>query len=386
MNKKKHILFLCSWYPNKTDPTNGNFVEKHAQAAALFNQVSSLSVFSAYITEKTKTECNHEKGVYNVIVYYKKVANNAPIISSVLKLKAYFSALNHGYKTIVKNQSKPDLVHVNVVYTIGLFALILKYLKKIPFVVTEHWTAFLPNGYAVSPLTKLISKIIFNQAAMVIPVSKDLKNALIKLGVKTNFKVISNVVDATKFKVKKINTNTIKQILHISTAKDDHKNISGILRAIKELSLLRTDFKLLVVSDGDLHEHINYAKKMGILNEFVFFENTKTTEEISELMQQSDFLLLFSNYENFPCVIAEALVTGLPVVSSNVNGIPEHVNSENGILVLPRDETGLLEALKNMLDNYKNFKPESLRAYGMEHFSYENIGKKFHAIYQNIAN
>ena len=385
VDKKKHILFLCSWYPNKTDPTNGNFVQKHTEAAALLNQVSSLSVFSDHIEENIKIDCKSENGIYNVIVYYKKVSSNIPFYSAFLKAKRYFSALYNGYNTIVTKQSKPDLIHVNVVYTIGLFALILKYLKKIPFVVTEHWTAFLPNGYSVSRLTKFISKIIFNQAAMVIPVSEDLKNALIKLGVKTNFEVISNVVDQTKFKIKQINTNEIKQMLHISTAKDDHKNISGILRVLKALSLQRKDFKLLIVSDGNLQEHIDYASKLGIFNELVFFEDTKTTEEISELMQQSDFLLLFSNYENFPCVIAEALVTGLPVVSSNVNGIPEHVNSENGILVKPRDESGLLEALNKMLNNYQNFKPESLRTYGIKHFSYEEIGKKFDAIYQSIS-
>lgn len=217
------------------------------------------------------------------------------------------------------------------------------------------------------------------------PVSEDLKNALIKMGVSNNFQVVSNVVDINKFKIKAINHHQTKQLLHISTAKDDHKNISGILRVTKKLSESRKDFKLLIVSDGYVNDHINYAKSLGIFNEYVFFESTKTTEEISFMMQQSDCLLLFSNYENFPCVIAEALVTGLPVVSSNVNGIPEHVNSDNGILVKPKDEKGLLKALNTMLDNYQNYKPELLRAYGIKHFSYEEVGKKFDEIYQNTA-
>lgn len=39
------ILALCSWYPNDFNPTLGNFVKKHAEAASLYNDVVSLSVF-----------------------------------------------------------------------------------------------------------------------------------------------------------------------------------------------------------------------------------------------------------------------------------------------------------------------------------------------------
>ena len=44
MNKKIKVLFISSWFPNRIHPANGDFVERHAQAAALYNEVAVLYV------------------------------------------------------------------------------------------------------------------------------------------------------------------------------------------------------------------------------------------------------------------------------------------------------------------------------------------------------
>ena len=69
--------------------------------------------------------------------------------------------------------------------------------------------------------------------------------------------------------------------------------------------------------------------------DIVSFHATKTTNEIADMISSSHGLLMFSNYENFPCVIAESMMSGKPIISSNVNGIPEHVLPEFGVLVNP---------------------------------------------------
>ncbi|HQV61525.1 MAG TPA: hypothetical protein PLG08_12150, partial [Chitinophagaceae bacterium] len=43
MSRKK-ILWLCSWYPAKTDPYNGDFIQRHARAAALYNDIYIIHV------------------------------------------------------------------------------------------------------------------------------------------------------------------------------------------------------------------------------------------------------------------------------------------------------------------------------------------------------
>ena len=138
-----------------------------------------------------------------------------------------------------------------------------------------------------------------------------------------------------------------------------------------------------IVSDGDieyakvLHEELGNGK-------CVDFHSTKTTFEIAQMISSNDALLMFSNYENFPCVIAEAMMSGKPVISSNVNGIPEHVHKENGILVEPRDEEALFNAIQAFLSGEVNFDSMQIRSYALEHFSYRQVGEKFTNTYRSI--
>jgi glycosyltransferase involved in cell wall biosynthesis len=141
--------------------------------------------------------------------------------------------------------------------------------------------------------------------------------------------------------------------------------------------------ELDIVSDGDTNYAQNLSLQLG-LNEMVRFHNTKTTSEVAAMLGQSDALLMFSNYENFPCVIAEAMMSGKPVLSSNVNGIPEHVNETNGILVSPRDEVALAQAIKDWHNGKKRFSDLEIRKYAEEHFGYRSVGKKFDEVYREV--
>jgi glycosyltransferase involved in cell wall biosynthesis len=120
------------------------------------------------------------------------------------------------------------------------------------------------------------------------------------------------------------------------------------------------------------------------LDSVINFYPTKTTEEIAEMISSNDALVLFSNYENFPCVIAESFMCGVPVISTKVNGIPEHVNSSNGILVNRRDEKELLQALKDFLEGKFTFNPIELRNYAIKHFSYEEVSLKYDEVYEQV--
>jgi glycosyltransferase involved in cell wall biosynthesis len=83
-------------------------------------------------------------------------------------------------------------------------------------------------------------------------------------------------------------------------------------------------------------------------------------------------------------VIAEAMMSGKPVLSSNVNGIPEHVNETNGILVSPRDEESLAQAIIDWYFGVRSFSDLEIRKYAEEHFGYRSVGKKFDEVYREV--
>jgi len=162
--------------------------------------------------------------------------------------------------------------------------------------------------------------------------------------------------------------------------------MTGILNVMNKLSRIRKDFSLHIISDGNQQPFIEKAMQLSLNDKFVFFHGAKKTMEVAEMMKRSDFLLLFSNYENLPCVIVEAYSCGLPVVSTDVGGISEHLTEKHGLLIKPGDEEALLHTLENMLDHVHEYDREFLHEYAEKNFSYENVGKKYFDVYSEIIN
>jgi glycosyltransferase involved in cell wall biosynthesis len=93
---------------------------------------------------------------------------------------------------------------------------------------------------------------------------------------------------------------------------------------------------------------------------------------------------MFSFYENMPCVVLEALCTGIPVIATTVGGIPEIIGKENGILINPGKERELLNAMKEMIRNYHLYDADFISRQATEQFSYEVVGKEISDIYQSV--
>ena len=389
MNIKLNILFLSSWYPNRVLPTLGNFVQKHAEAVALRSNVTALFVCSdANIKEKYEIVETNTNGVHAINVYYKKVEHHFPFISHLQKANRYLNAHFKGLQVVKKRMGKIDLVHHNILYPAGIIAWYLKTFRGIPYIITENWTGYLPSkNTKIGWLQRSLSKMIARNAERITPVSKDLEDAMKHHGLDGEYEIIYNVMDTRLFypladkKVK----DKIK-IIHISTLDDAHKNISGMLRVTEKLSKLRNDFEIWFIGDGDSTPHIKTATDLNVLNKFAFFDGTKTTSEVAEIMRNADCFLLFSNYENLPCVMVEALASGIPVVSSTAGGIPEHISEKLGCLVKPRDEDALLLVIKTAIEHIKEGKydPKELNKYAVDNFSYEKVGDRFLSLYQRI--
>jgi L-malate glycosyltransferase len=382
MSKKLNILFLASWYPNNLLPFNGNFIQKHAQAVSKFCNVSVLHIIAQNQDEKFKIDTTENNGVYEVIVYYKKINGNSPI-HNLLKLKRRHQAHKIGFENIIKQVKQIDLTHLNVVFPAGSFALYLKKKFNIPFIISENWTALLENTPTqLGTITKKIVQKTLDNADALCPVSEDLKQALQKLTANPNYQIVPNVVNTNTFIFKEHSTEN--KILHISNLKDEHKNITGILDTIKELSKTRNDFFITIAGNGDYHFFNQYALKIGIPKNLFTIEGAKTIEEVAQLMQSHNLFLLYSNYENLPCVISEALVTGIPVLTSKAGGTAEMITDENGIVVPPKNNKILLEKLNYMLDNLANYNCKEISKNGIDIYSYEAVGKQFLAIYTKL--
>ena len=71
---RKKILWLCSWYPNKIEPFNGDFIQRHARAASLYDDIYVIHVAADAFKTASKDEkvINKAEGLIEHFVYYKR--------------------------------------------------------------------------------------------------------------------------------------------------------------------------------------------------------------------------------------------------------------------------------------------------------------------------
>ncbi len=386
MNKeRKHIVFLARWYPHRYDPMFGLFVQRHAEAAALFNDITVVYCHACERLQDNKTTRQqakkfeivrtNENNVDTIRVYYNKPKNK--ILSLIRFYRANMKAL--------KLCEKPDLIHVHILTRLGVIAWIQKKLHKTPYIITEHWSRYLPGNDFGGFLRKLFTKIVVRNAETVTTVTENLAIAMKNHELKNdNYVVLPNVVNLDMFHINKKNTDAtshIPTIIHISCFEDKSKNISGLLESLKIIDDKGIDFQCKLIGEGmDLDLMKEKAKELQLINK-VSFTGLLQGQALADELSSGDFLVLSSNYENMPVVILEALASGLPVVSTNVGGIKEMIDDTKGILVEPRNKETLAEAMIKMIETHKNYDANYLRNSVIEKYGYESVGRFLSRLY-----
>src|SRR5947207_14726844 len=70
--KRKKILWLVSWYPNKTDPFDGDFIQRHAKVAALYHDIHVLFIKQSESREEAEKAWNGANNLSEQIIYLPK--------------------------------------------------------------------------------------------------------------------------------------------------------------------------------------------------------------------------------------------------------------------------------------------------------------------------
>ena len=145
MNKKIHTLFLPKWYPNKFNNLLGIFTYKHALSASQSNKVSVVYVCKDSSLDKTfNISNNYSNGINEVIVYFKP--SKFKLINGVKKIRAYKKGIN-----LIHNF---NIIHAHVFLFPVLIAYLVSVYKKIPFVVSEHWTGYRKGSFSKMSVIK----------------------------------------------------------------------------------------------------------------------------------------------------------------------------------------------------------------------------------------
>ena len=373
MKNQFHVLFLSSWFPSKTHPTLGNFVQRHAEAVALFAKVTVLYLSKNKSIENFTLEESEESNVRIVRVYYS---------SNGFLFRNRIRALKKGVEHINFNLNKPNIAQLNMVWPEGWQALFIKRKWKIPFVISDNWTGY--HTHERGPLPAHIRsymRYIANQSNLILPVTQQLEEAMRKLGFNGPSIIVPNVVNTGYFKIE--NKKEKHTFLHISHLDNNHKNIEGILHVWKKFSDQVEEVTLELGGDGDIQHWKKRSEELNIRQNSISFFGTLNQQEVASKMNASHTFVLFSNYENLPLVMIEAMASGMNVIATRVGGIAEHMGyCKWNKLIDAKNEDQLLNALSASHNELHEINREEISAYAENNFAFNSVGKKFMDAYE----
>jgi len=165
------------------------------------------------------------------------------------------------------------------------------------------------------------------------------------------------------------------------------KRVDTILRALAEALRAGPQATLAIVGDGYLRPQLEaLCAELG-LNGLVRFWGARPHEAILEVLASADVFVHCSDNEGLPVAISEALSAGLPVVASNVGGIPDLViEGENGFLVGPDDHGRFAERIAQLLrdDFLRKKMSANARRFAHEHLDGGAVIARIEKVYQQV--
>lgn len=384
------VLWLCSWYPNKLRPFDGDFIQRHAKAVSLLHQVHVCFIKKdeeGVITSKFKEESFSRGNLTETIIYYKPLKTGISFIDKIISDNQYKKVYKKYLHKYISANGKPKFVHVHVAFKASLAAIWLKKNFNIPFLISEHWSGYLPEahyGYKdFSKVNRIRLKNIFREAERLTVVSMVLGDAIMKNFAVEKFSVIPNVVDTEIFyPSNEAAENKVVKFIHISSLNIE-KNVEETISAFSIVRDKGYNFSLTIY--GPNKEHLIKLCTGKNLDALIMFKGEIEQAMLAEEIRKHDALVLFSKYETFGCVVIEANACGLPAILTDLPVFREYVlENKTGTFAASNTANDLAEAIIYFINNREKFNKKEIAEYAKSNFQYSKVAADFDKIYNEI--
>ncbi|HWR25746.1 MAG TPA: glycosyltransferase [Methanosarcina sp.] len=357
------VLEVCQEFPNRYYPQLGTFIKQSIDS--IVNENIDITVISPkpfvlpfsmfpyhnfsklpQIEHTEKYDLHYPRYVYAVP---KKYLYPLTGISYSHFVSAY------AIKNIKPN---PNLIHAHFSYPDGYGMIKLAKKWKIPLVISALGTIERKVAYEGSRTSKQIIEAL-NFADKILSVSEDLKLHITNLGISEDkVSVVPNGVDVEKFKPfgktharNLLNLPQNKNIVLFVGALRKIKGVDYLIEAAKDFVDKNTRLFLVGRDDG-LRKNLEKRAEELNISDFIKFTGPVNHENIPLWISASDILVLPSLSEGRPNVVLEAFACQIPVVATDVGGIPElMVDGETGYLVPAKNPSELSEKINKLLED-----------------------------------
>ena len=328
-------------------------------------------------------------GGFHTNIYYHEVS--VPTYP-LFDFPPYETALSSTMVDVILNH-KLDLLHVHyaIPHASAAFMarqILLKQGIDIPVITTLHGTdiTLVGRDKTYSPVVTFS----INESSAITAVSNNLRDeTYANFKIEKEIEVIYNFVDVKRFNKKPLTPfkqviapNNEWIIVHSSNFRKV-KRTDDVVRVFEKVNKVIPS-KLLFVGDGPERSHIeSLARESGANKDIVFLGRQ---EEVEDIMAISDLFLLPSEYESFGLVALEAMAAEVPVISTNVGGLPEiNIEGITGFLSDVGDVDNMADNIIKILSDkpaLKSMKKNALKQ--ALKFDIENIVPQYVDLYNRM--
>ena len=377
-----HIMFIPSWYSNVRNKVHGSFFKEQAlelqkagvKVTVAYNEVWPLTMLGK-IHEEKGLKYNVEDGLKT---YRYKNYNYIP--KNPLMFKVFNKRMEKLYKEIVKKEGVIDIIHAQSSLWGGISAAYIAEKYNIPLVITEH-SSVERGPYVKKSYIPFICDS-YKKAQKVITVGNGLKNEIESLSGRQDIEVIGNLVDLSKFTIKKRIKN--EKFIFFSLAFLEGEK--GFDTLIKSFAKKFKDKEAVLYRGGDGSQR-SWLEALTVENgvkDQIIFLGALSRDDVSKWMNKCDCFVLPSRYETFGVVYIEALASGRPVIGALNGGAEDIINNLNGYLIPIDDIDILAEKMIEVYDNIESYDEEEIRIDCLKRFSPKVIVNKIISVYKEV--
>lgn len=258
-----------------------------------------------------------------------------------------------------------DIFHAHC-YKSDLYGLILSRYHKMKLVTTAHgplatfkffWAS---KNWRVRYLYDQLDLRLLRYYDLVLMVSDTMRDIIGRFGVDPQRMIwIRNAIDSRYFRRSSQPDQEFRASLGIPPGAtvigavgrlNGEKDYPNLLGAAKLLLQRRNDLHFVVAGKGELEQELrDLAAQLGVVDRVKFIGHFHDVRKVFELM---DLYVLSSTREGLPNTVLEAMAMGIPIVSTDVDGVKEAVTHDReALLVPPQDSAQLAHGIERMLDD-----------------------------------
>ena len=301
-------------------------------------------------------------------------------------------------------KEKPD-VFVSFMAQNNIVSIVAKVLSgaKVKIILSERNNYSAVCKYCLYKISQKITlnfiypvfmKIFYLKSDGIICVSKGVADDLAKIiGSSPKIKVVHNYFDFEKIiklskeeiDYAKVNPNNLPTICAVGRLAKE-KDYSTLLKAFS-IILRSANSRLIIVGEGRESGKLEMLVRQLNISNSVYFAGLQKNSY--KFMSKADIFVLSSVNEGLPNALVEAMVCGVPVVSTDCESGPNEViyDGENGFLVPIRDEKALADAVLKLLKDQGLREKFSIkgREKVLQQFSFEKTIKEYEKIFEEAV-